>query len=398
MAEILLLKDSYTKTGTELKELEEALREMDSMTEFEPQSTLNITLLSLLKGTALEDGKVQFRQFSPEKGELPKISLPLEKGEYKKFLEPLNRELRENQLMLMVNNKPYYTSGSAISSMGLRAGISGNNLGIPSHNRNAYIAELFQVDENDVQMVVRKAGNIKKVFAVHSERYTRIPQVILTDIIGQIRHGLGIPVCHEWHINHDRSWAHVEFPEKAEDISKTYGLPDIIIPGLRIGTSDLAKSSVFAEGTWRFNAGVSVSNRYSHKHDGEIDSETILKGIDNSIFIHYTKVPEALCALMEIEVTDIPEVVESVFKQIGLYDKKLEIGKKRLTELQNAFCNQFNPGLQYTAYDIAKHMLALPKCISGAPGTMVKKLEQNAVRAVFADYKTDAEGTLALAV
>jgi len=58
-----------------------------------------------------------------------------------------------------------------------------------------------------------------------------------------------------------------------------------------------------------------------------------------------------------------------------------------LQEITNLLNAQFNPSLKYTAYDLAKNILALPACIKGLPPSVLKGVEGTVIEAVFADYK-----------
>jgi hypothetical protein len=235
-------------------------------------------------------------------------------------------------------------------------------------------------------MVVRKVGNIRKVFAMHSEKYTRVPQITLLQIIEQIEDNLGTPVCRYWEVNHNRSLAQLDFPEKAKDFAKVYGISDHIIPGLRLETSDVGESSVCAVGTWRIGNGNGCSDVYTRKHVGKIDPEYILGYISQQIFKRYEYIPKRLGELLLTDISDPVACLSSVLNQMKSKDKE-KLGKRRLREITNLLCQQFNPLLKYTAYDLAKTILALPDTLKGLPPSAQKIVERVAVEAIFADYK-----------
>jgi len=383
MTNTQVLSDDYQRSGTDLEELRTVLKEMDAMTSLKTTSTLDIELLSYDKSRGIVDGQTPFRVFHPYEGERASVGMSLD-GPGKEKIAPLVRETRTNRLLLRVGSKVYFTAAGLMYTMSKRAGIGGANIGRPSGRRDAYIAELFGVDEKDVRMLVRKTGGARKVYAMHSDRYTRAPQTTLIDIIEKIEHGLGKPVCRNWDVTHIRSYVQLDFPERAKDFARVYGISDHIVPGLRLVTSDVGESSVYAVGTWRIGKGIAYCDEYSRKHVGKFDPEYILKQIDKQIFAKFESIPKTLAELSLINIKDPAGALFSVLQQIKL---EAEVGKRRLQEITNLLSAQFNPALKYTAYDIAKNIMALPACLRGLPPTVLKAVESIVINAVFADYK-----------
>jgi len=381
------LSDDYERSGTNLDDLCTALTEMDAMTTIEYVNTLDVELLSLIAGQAQTSGRIPFRVFHPYDGEKPSVAIAMKAPARKALLAPLVKELAENRLMLRVGNQLYYTSSILMSTMSCRAGLGGANIYLPSTIRDSYIAELFGRDDKDIRMVVRSAGKIRKVFAMHSDKYTQVPQITLFNIISEIKHGLGKPVCRGWSINHNRSVVYLDFPEKAKDFSKIYGTPPNIIPGLRLVTSDVGDSSVCAVGTWRIGSVVLGSDIYTRQHRGKVAPAKILEGINHTIFARYERIPKALSGLLLISLSDPIAVIESVLRQIKMADK---VGKRCAKSIEQLLCGQIQPDLSYTAYDVAKSIMTLPATLKGLSANGKKELKVTALNAVFADY-TDPE-------
>jgi len=377
------LSDGYQRSGKDLDTLRTALEEMDAMTAIEYVNTLDIELLSLLVGRAQTDGRIPFRVFHPFEGEKPPLTVSMADPVRKALLAPLVKELSENRLLLRVEDRLYYTSSILMATMSCRAGLGGANIYLPSTKRDAYLAELFGKDDKDVRMLVRSAGKVRKVFAMHSEKYTRVPQITLYDIIGEIKHGLGKPVCRSWSIDHNRSVVHLDFPEKAKDFALIYGTPPDIVPGLRLVTSDVGDSSVCAVGTWRIGGAVLGSDVYTRKHTGKVDPTQILKDINSTIFTKYERIPKTLSGLLTISLTDPAAVIESVLQQIKMADK---VGKRCAKQIETLLCGQLQPDLSYTAYDVAKSIMTLPATLQGLSANGKKELKEAALSAVFADY------------
>lgn len=382
--EIKDLTDKRIWSGNNLDDLKTLLEEIDQHTELYRVSSVDVELLSLKKGFVTTSGKPIFKRYNPIHGEQLEIALPLETEENKERLLPLVKELKQNRLMLRYGDDRYFTADSLIPTMTMRIGSGGSNAKRPSFKRDAYFAELLGVAEQDVQLLIRRAEDVKKIFAMHSNRYTLVPQTVILDIINQIEHGLGKPVCRRWDVSNARTEVQLDFPERARDFARMYSLPDKIIPGLRLTTSDVGESSVCAEGTWKLRGRTIGSDVYMRKHTGRIALEKILEQVDRCIFAKYEKIPKTLCKLMKIDIGDPMAAVESVFQQINLKDA---IGMRREQQLCKIMEPQFNPRLKYTAYDIATTVMALSASIQGMSPTVEKRFANCVIGAVFADYR-----------
>ncbi|MDR0287286.1 MAG: hypothetical protein LBI03_06245 [Clostridiales bacterium] len=380
MSDTNVLCDSYQRSGTDLSELKEVLTELDAMTSLKTVSTLDIELLSLDRRRVV-DGKQIFKVFEPLEGEKNEVSIPCS---VHKILAPMMQETQNNRLLLRIGGKIYFTSYELISTMATRVDLGGTGLFKPSNRRDAYIAELFGVNEKEVRLVMRNVGSVFKIYAMFSEDYARIPQTTLLEIISRIKQELGAPVCRFWDVNHNRSFIQLDFPEKAKDFARVYGISERIIPGLKLETSDVGISSIRAVGTWSIGKGKACSDAYTRKHVGNIDLKEIMEKIDNQIFKRYERITKALGGLLQIDVKEPKEAYYSVFKQINL--EKI-VGKRRMMKIVDLLSQQLNPKLSYTAYDLAKSILALPDTLKGLPKTVLRDLETKVLEAVFADYK-----------
>ena len=384
MEKIKGLCDKRVWRGKDLTELRKLLEWLDRITVLETVCSADVELLSLKKGVVSAQGTLPFRRFSPFMGELPGVALPLENAENKERLAPLVKELKQNCLMLMHGSDKFFTADSLIPTMTQRIGAGGTNAGRPSFKRDAYFAELLEVEEQDVKMLIRSIDGVKKVFAMHSARYGFVPQTMILDIVDQIEHGLGKPVCKYWEVTNARTEVYLEFPEKAADFAKTYGLPEKIVPGLKLITSDVGESSVCAIGTWRRENVPLGYEVYTRKHVGKIEPDKVLEQISQRIFAKYDRIPKRLCELMKIEVDSPIDCVDSIFEQIKVKD---EIGVRRMPQLQSIMRDQFNYIVRYTAFDVAMALMALPDMVQGLPKGVQKKFTDCIAQAVFADYE-----------
>ena len=67
-----------------------------------------------------------------------------------------------------------------------------------------------------------------------------------------------------------------------------------------------------------------------------------------------------------------------------------------LEELKEIMESEYNPGLRYTAYDVAKSILSLPARIQGLPKDIQKRFENSLIQAVYADYEESQKKLIAI--
>lgn len=384
MEKVKDLSDQRTWRGKRLEDLHVLLERLDSVTTLETMCSADVELLSLKKGVVSAPGTLTFRRYHPFEGELPGVALPLENEENKQRLAPLVKELKHNCLMLKHGNDKFFTADTLIPTMAQRIGAGGTNVTRPSFKRDAYFAELLAVEEQDIKMLIRSIDGVKKAFAMHSAKYGFVPQTMILDIINQIEHGLGKPVCKYWEVSNAKTEVYLEFPEKADDFAAVYCIPKKIVPGLRLITSDVGESSVCAIGTWRLASVPLGYEVYTRKHVGHIEPEIVLNQIGEKIFAKYDRIPKRLCELMKIEVEEPLDCADSIFEQIKL---KEEIGVRRMPQLRVIMRDQFNLAASYTAYDVAISIMALPDMVMGLPKGVQQKFTNCIAGAVFADFE-----------
>lgn len=180
----------------------------------------------------------------------------------------------------------------------------------------------------------------------------------------------------------------ISFPDKARDIAAVYKLPNQITPCLYLGTSDTGNSSITAIGKLMIDGKSCVySDVYRRKHRGDVNPGTLLAEIENKIFAKYTRLPERLCELMTVPVSNPRTVAKQVLDQIRFTG---ETGKELGAELTRALLDEFTPGLSYTAYDVAVAIMTLPSRCSGVAKSTIEKLEEVCGRAPFVQYQTKA--------
>lgn len=375
-----MLLDNWIAVGQSTKEFKDLLKEIDEKTKYDLISTDEIEFLSVYSYQGSEMYCVKYTSTSsPTK---VKVSVPdlIAKGVTE---EVINELFLNTRLMFKIRGRIFLSSSLLNTSLGVAADLSGKAIQEPSLARDAFIAERFFRNPKEVTMISRG----KKVLALMSKTYLEIPQKILSDVLDEVGADMGTIKCYRYSVDHCFSSIYIEFPDKAREISKLYGLNDDFIPGLYLQTSGVGESSVLAKGTMRkegFKHPV-VYDEYSHKHAGNITKDDMLDGIRKRIFANYTLIPEKLCDLMVIPVSNPALTIKSVFKQIGIVNV---IGKKNEMAVYEALCDEINHSMKYTAYDIAVNIMSIADRCEGLTNNCLKKLEKACKEAVFADYTT----------
>lgn len=234
---------------------------------------------------------------------------------------------------------------------------------------------------------------LKKVFAVMSEKYTTIPQSLILDVLERVikeaKDDLGKAVCAGWSISHSNTRVYVEFPSAGKEFSETYHLPDEMLPGIMLETSDIGKCSLRIRGYFRMTESQTVSymeDEYTQAHIGDIDTKEILNAAKNKIFPQYLTYPERLAMLMTHDVVDdtmapllklkiMSKLYRSISKEIGLVKA---IGKPREKNLINQLIEAINPEITYTAYDVIMTFLTLATCVETESKAVIESIAKTA--------------------
>lgn len=293
--------------------------------------------------------------------------------------------IKGSKMILKINGLFYAVSPSSVQSILNRAGIGGPAFAEPSFLRTFTIADILFNNPKMVTLATREIGNAKTVIAMHSEKYTYIPQTILIELYEKISECMGKVKCLFWEVNHKHSSCYVEFPDKGKDFADAYNLPEEVVPGLYIRTSDSGDSSLTVYGFWRVKNRIVGADTVRQIHKGSVDIIDFVKKVDNEIFTNYRKLPERLCDLVCIDCPLPTETIKSVFEQIDLKNVP-GIGKYRCDELYRTLCNELSPSVNYTAYEIAMMIATISDRCIGISNDKLMKLRDATKKAIFADY------------
>jgi hypothetical protein len=411
------MKNDYLRTGTDVNEFNKVLDELSAATTTMVVGAKEIALLS--RKDSDDPKNVWFYHLVPDaiwnynSAGVPYLSVrKIDREALVKIgaEDLLNEYEKQTSLMMMINGCLYFTSDSLPATLGMRANVAGDQMYIPSVERDILVAKGLNKDEATT-CIIRNDGGLRKVVSVLTSKYTYQPQTLLTDIYNQIvkDNVLGKVSCRRWNVDQHTAEIYLEFPEKADELADLYELEDKITPGVYLAKSDTGDCSITVRATWRIGNSTTIQSEYKRKHIGVVKKEDILKSVKESVFDKYTILPDMLCELMAIDITDpswrtsmlkkdfeckhkatVAEAFKNIFKQLEMVKA---IGKKNEKALYEELCSEINPELDYTAYDIAVRIMTIPESVRGLPKAYEPKLAMACGKAPYADYTTKTKAS-----
>ncbi len=406
------LLDSWCETGNDIEAFKKLLKEISATTTVKKTEARNVTLYSKNENVISTEEKVPVYVLAPGKiwdfdEKSGRISLHGGNINRKQLVDFGASDLvdeyeKKNKTMLCIDGKVYFTSSNLPSTMGLRTDIKGEAGIIPTLERDILSAQRLNTT-TEISFITRVVDGLRKSFAALSGSYAYVPQSFLGDILTRIDADgkLGKMVCNHWSVDNILSEIYLEFPEKADELSALYEFEDEIVPGLYLAKSDVGECSITIRATWRINNSVIVADELKRKHTGKIVSKDILEDVDKIVFSKYTKIPELLCSLMGTDITNptwaktvsskefaslnskaIAESIKHVFNEIGMVSA---VGKKTEKSIYEQLCEEVDPTLSYTAYDIVTMVMQLPERLTGLTANSKNLLAKACGQAPFVD-------------
>lgn len=380
------LKDSWEVTGTETEALKETIDFISNNTEVKRVNMDDIYFLSISEGS---DGRrigVPLHSdqiFKKTKTSLCLKQYPISASLYEKryeseilnegfanglWMEAFAKRPSAKKIEELITDGGYVpVSAKAMNTISSRVNYAGAGFFSERLIRDMAISKKFN-KPIPVNIVVRSdEKKSSKVFAVMSQKYAFMNQKKIFDMIEIIKDSakkdLGDAVCNFWRVSHSITQVFMEFPDASKEISKTYELPENIIPGIMIETSDIGDCALRVKGYYRIedaNTIFYMEEEFSQIHSGEIDMPDMLSKVRNEIFPKYLEYPKHFADLMMIDLTTdemsdrvktktMTSIYRSVSKKCGIVKA---IGKKREKALVDSMIECLNPAINYTAYDV----------------------------------------------
>lgn len=425
------LNDEWMETGNSFDSLKEGIKKMEEATEIKEVPMNDIYFLSVSDlGTGYCAIPLHADEcFKKTKASLSLRKYPIDMDSYIKagydgeivtsafqnglFMIESNKKLSTAKIKKMIENGSYVpVSEKAMSTISNR--ISHFGFGFFSERliRDLSISSKFD-KPIPVSVISRKDpdSGLKKVFAVMSQKYAAIPQEVLIKMVNHLLEketSLGEALCSSWSISHSVTRVYIEFPEKEKEFTELYELPEPMIPGIMLETSDIGDCALRMRGYFRFETNNFVNymeEEYARIHSGTFDFSELIDAVKTSIFPKYCTYPEHLAKLMTIDITTeemspadklkaITKVYRKMSKEIGLVKA---IGKNREKNLISQMIDSYDlesSTLNYTAYDVAMDFLSLPSRIESANGSVVEAISKLAPRVMTFKFEEKEEELL----
>lgn len=289
----------------------------------------------------------------------------------------------DDLLILTEKNAVTLISDEAYRTMLVRFNLSCDGMLTKTLARNVMIAERLYHYEDVVSTVVtrRNEKGYEKVMAVLSEKYTHIPQTILSEVITELEKSEKLK-CMDFSVDNRISYINLRFSEKEKEVRDVYKIEDAI-PGIYLATSDTGDCSITAKAFFNFGGSKVYVGDVTRRHEGNIDKDVLLNDIKKSLFPMYTIIPDKLIALMGVEIADPKKAIKKALKHIHLV--KL-IGKKNEMLISEQLLDEVSPAVKYTGYDIAIMVLQIAKRIQNISGDAKRKLESGVISVIDCDF------------
>ena len=386
------LCNSFQITGDDYASFCDAVESMSKQTACIVYNTTQIGLLSL---DAETDESYQFYDHRVKRIRNLQKAKFAEKG----IPDDIKREMEREKLMLILRASDgitvHFVAPSVINMLGERVGIKGDCMNRPSLKRDAFVSELKDaLKKQSLSVVIRKCDGTTKAFAVHSKDYPYVPQTVLRDIVDVISEDkeaeMGTVAVKHWDMSHSITNIMIEFPTMAKEFQEFYELPEPVIPGVILSTSDVGDCSITARSCWRIRHSLVTQDVYKRIHRGSISLSKVVDDINKSVFSNYRRLPTRLCELLAIDVSAPVECMTLAFDELNAQDAICNRNKEKISEF---LATEINPGMRYTAYDLATSLMDLGGRIEGLSAHSQSCLQKLLLRAPYLDWERIAKTT-----
>jgi len=278
------------------------------------------------------------------------------------------------KMVVVIDGEPFLLGSSSWVSISGRIDIYGAGFAALEPEDKAYVlnARLRQLDNNNIKVIVVSG----KVRAIMSAKYSVVPaDEVFEAILEKAKERFADVSCITSYYDHDFSYTKLLFPELAKKISEAHGLPDTLIPGLLVVTSDTGHAGIKVTACWQYPQGAfqQADNEVYLRHENSNGIDKVLDAMPN-LFIKYQNAAVKLATMMNIELKYPATVLKKACKALGVGDK---YAKSLMVCL---------PTSNVTAYDICMEMFSLPARISCAEAPKLV-LEEKVAKAINLNYE-----------
>lgn len=353
------LCDSWQASGSGDKErLYAVLDELSKATKVVPARSDSIEMMTVRDMTDTLNVYVHNKKGTVNWG----IPLEMMRNTYGADDRLLEETAKGSFILFRIGDRIFFTSKKVLKTLSQRAGSSmgdfamRDEVNIRFPRDTGYVNYMCTVP-SQCSVLCREYKGANKIYAVFTDRYKLLPQYpLVKQMIEGFEKEMGESTLLRWSVDHYNTEVYIEFPKRKEDFNKVYGLPDEVVPGVRIHLSDTGDSSFIINGSIRLRDTVIYipGAEYSRAHTKKADMKEMFEYVGRNIFAEYTRIPERMVELLQVPVKDPAACYEKALKFCEI--RKL-VGAKTEQAFLETLASSVNPALQYTAYDIAASII-----------------------------------------
>ena len=400
------LLDTYKKRGDDLQGLKEELEKMDASTELMKINSDDLEVLAYApRLTKTPPNGVGFFSFSRRTFSARQRSGDNEIHCFQKaaFDKSLFDEMANGPMFLLqYGPKAMYCSEKTLTTLQQRCGLAGQWLTVPSLERNEAIARALSDASVKMSLILRTtciAGKkVSKVFAAPSATYSTSKLSHIYEYIKGLmtelpEYGATLKF---WENTHRLTTAYVEFPLFGETTSKSFGLPEVIIPGVLIRSSETCNSSFMVTGTLRLQGckeyilRTDAPGTFAAQHSGTtFDLPKMLEQSRDCM-----KAAQHLLKQIAMATYDVVSIKTKATakRTIMSYVREMQLtgmlGKNRSKAIQDALIEHFEKQPEVSAYDIAMQLFRFEEYLEGGSEHVEDRIRKAMSKAIGVRLKT----------
>lgn len=367
--------DNYLKRGHTMETYMNAAKELDDNTEFVKLKFENATILHLVDK---KDKKLIYKELIPGNvfqtvgnGVLALANDVVVNGQkiidnMPGFFPEISEKNTTAFRFVSYNTDDFYFIGETLyKTFGARiSDISGKLLRSNTIERDIALSAVLLDDCFTCQGLVRQYGNVKKLMAIYSDRFKRVPMTFFGECLAELQkqNPFYMPEVKYWDISNMEVNLYVEFPELVKQLGA-----DVIIPGVKFTTSDTGYKQTVVTACWR-NVNGKVENHYiqrefTMKHSTEVLMSDIFEFIEEAVSeqkMFYQKYQDYKSRLRQVPVDGKRAFKKAVKELMGAVDYKKLLGAEVQNYLINTLCERYIEKL-HTKEEILDVIIQFPE-------------------------------------
>lgn len=355
-----MLLDSWKVFGRKKEDMFAYLEILENATKIIPGQTNAIQIFTLDK-TDLDKKEFVGYRHGAEYGTIMDNIPFLRMRKYEGMTTELANEIKnKSKMFILIGNDIFFTTKKVLPTLAQRAGSSTgkfaslDSIRIRFHRDAGYVAYM-QACPSPCNILLRKYGDAKKIFAVFSDGYAVISQKeLLASIMGKFEESMGTSSLY-YVIDNFNTVINMEFPDFKEFLLPE-ALKEDVAPGILVQMSDTGDSSFSVTGILRVKTGICYvpASLYTRKHTKNASVDEIAADAFHQISSKLKRFPKLISDLYRIQVSNIEETVKKVTASCGI---KTSVSAKAEAAVINTALDSISRLRSCTAYDIAASII-----------------------------------------